>query len=110
MDVQTEKGNYAAYRLAKVSLILGIISIFNPAAFLLLNVLEDVFQLDLSSLPDDFLFGGGIASGLLGLPAIIIGIMALRKMTEKKKGKSFAITSIVFGIVGILFLCHFSQS
>lgn len=105
MNTQLEQPVHSARRLAKIGLVFSSISILGPVAFLLWSVLEDIFQLDMYSLigSGDFLIVYGMVAGLLGLPGMVIGVIALRKMKENKQGKGFAIMGIVLGIIGFLF-------
>ncbi len=86
MEIQAEQSDQSAYRLARISLIAGIMSIISFAGALLWN-LE---------------YGGGLLGMfmglLLGLLSPIIGIIALRRMRENRRRKILAIIGIILGL------------
>ena len=105
MDTQSDQSKQTAYQLARKSLIFGILSLFGPAVTLL-------FSFDLYS-TDEPLFVFGWIVSLLGLPALIIGNQALKKITanNNEEGKGFALAGIILGAVGIFFdVCFLSMS
>lgn len=104
MDIQPEQPKQSAYQLARKSLIFGILSLFGPAVALL-------FSFDFYSTGEPLCVFGWLVS-LLGLPALIIGNQALRRITvNNEEGKGFALAGIILGAVGIFFdICFLSMS
>ena len=96
LDTQTEKRANVDFRLAILSLAMGILSCLTIiGAFTGFDLLKYLIFLLLSVI--DYLI-------FLGLPAVIIGVLALRRITYNKVGKVFAITGIVLGILSTILL------
>jgi hypothetical protein len=106
MNTQSEQAKQSAYQLAVVSVILGGISIAPWVLAFLSAALAGIFHIQWLS---DFhaWIGPWIARtgfffyiGLLGLPGLIIGIIArIRALTKKEKER--AVLGIILGTLGL---------